>query len=227
MPSVASKPTLESLSTYFPLTFPIPTPLTHPDLITANDLLREEDLLRNPSSFRAWWTAINTTREALNALQKEQQATETSSEMSALLGPLASPLARSSLQRLAYLYESALANFAGSFKLWKAYLHMRMSFVLGNPVIKKRAGGKKKFPDMKEALEEEQENYMEQWNGGLNGVVGLEERKSLVATFERALMWLPRVRTTRLFLGSRTKNLIYLFISLSPLFFFDSFPVYG
>ncbi|TFY68245.1 hypothetical protein EVG20_g3632 [Dentipellis fragilis] len=67
-----------------------------------------------------------------------------------------------------------------------------MSFVLGKQIVRKRAGGKKKFPEMKDALEDEQEDT-EEWDGGLDGVVGWEEWKALVATFERALMWLPRM----------------------------------
>lgn len=76
--------------------------------------------------------------------------------------------------------------------MWKSYLTMRMSYVLGKQVVKKRAGGKKKFPEMKDALEEEKED-LEEWEAGLDGVVGWEEWKSLVATFERALMWLPKL----------------------------------
>jgi pre-mRNA-splicing factor SYF1 len=33
-----------------------------------------------------------------------------------------------------------------------------------------------------------------QWEGGLDGVVGASEWRALAGTFERALMWLPRVR---------------------------------
>ncbi|KAK7023926.1 hypothetical protein R3P38DRAFT_3270198 [Favolaschia claudopus] len=193
MPSVAAKlPSLEELTAEFPLTYPVPTPPTHPDLITPNDLTREEDLLRNPSSFRAWWSAITTTREAFNAQLKIAKPPDLPEDVAALLGPLATPLSRISLQRLTYLYESALVQFPNSFKLWKSYLTMRMSFVLGRLVVKKKAGGKKKFPEMKDALEEEAED-LEQWEGGLDGVVGWEEWKSLVATFERALMWLPQL----------------------------------
>jgi pre-mRNA-splicing factor SYF1 len=76
---------------------------------------------------------------------------------------------------------------------------MRMSFVLGKLVIKKKAGGKKKFPEMKDALEEEKED-LEEWEGGIDGVVGWEEWKSLVAAFERALMWLPKVRYSQYFI---------------------------
>jgi pre-mRNA-splicing factor SYF1 len=78
-------------------------PTTNPDLISTNDLHREEDLLRNPSSFRAWWSAINTTREAYVSLQKTEQPPDLPEEVTALLGPLASPLAHISLQRLTYL----------------------------------------------------------------------------------------------------------------------------
>ncbi|KAJ7871444.1 hypothetical protein B0H14DRAFT_3131846 [Mycena olivaceomarginata] len=193
MPSVAAKqPSVEELSAFFPLTVPVPTPATHPDLISNNDLAREEDLLRNPSSFRAWWTAINTTREAFNAEIKLENRSDLPEEIAALLGPLATPLSRISLQRLTYLYEGALVQFPNSFKLWKSYLNMRMSFVLGRLVPKKKAGGKKKLPEMKDALDEEKED-LEQWEGGLDGIVGWEEWKALVATFERALMWLPQL----------------------------------
>ncbi|KAJ7090252.1 hypothetical protein B0H15DRAFT_907153 [Mycena belliarum] len=208
MPSVAPKlPSLESLRADLPLTFPVPTPATHPDLILTKDLPREEDLLRNPSSFRAWWTAINTTREAYYAQQKLEKPPAVSEETATVLGPLAAPLARISLQRLTYLYEAALAQFPSSYKLWKSYLNMRMSFVLGRLVVRKKAGGKKKFPEMKDALEEEKAD-LEEWEGGIDGVVGWEEWKSLVAAFERALMWQPKL--PRLWL-------MYLSIFLHPL----------
>lgn len=188
-------PSVDALTAHFPLTFPIPNPKTHPDLITTADLHREEDLLRNPTSFRSWWTAIHATRESYLALQKAEAPLDVSEQETHLLGPLASPLARISLQRLAYLYEAALVQFPGSFKLWKSYLQLRMSFVLGKLIVKKRSGGKKKLPDMKDGLENEHDD-LEEWEGGLNPVVGWEEWKHLAATFERALMWLPKVRFT-------------------------------
>lgn len=148
--------------------------------------------MRNPFSFRHWWTAIQNTKEASTALLKAEGPPGLAPEVAALLGPLASPTARKSLQRLTYLYEAALVNFPTSFKLWKSYLQTRMSYVLGKLVIKKRSGGRKKLPEMREALEDEKED-MEKWEGGLDGIVGLAEWRSLVATFERALMWLPKV----------------------------------
>lgn len=193
MPSVALKATTyEDLSSLFPLSYPVPSPLTHPDLLTPKDLHREEDLLRNPNSFRAWWTVLQSTRESYAAQQKLERETHTPQETQVLLGSLATPSARLNFQRLTFLYESALVNFPGSFKLWKSYLMMRMSFVCGKPVIKKRAGGKKKLPEMKDALEDEVDD-LEVWEGHLDPIVGWEEWRGLVATFERALMYLPKV----------------------------------
>lgn len=188
-----SQPSLEQLISYFPLTHPIPTPLTHENLVSTEEVTREEDLLRNPSSFRYWWSAIQTIKDEVNAKQKAEDLTKIDPTTLALLGSLATPVARHSLQRLTYIYERALSHFPGSFKLWKSYLHMRMSYVLGKFIQRRRAGGRKKFPEIKEALEDEHED-MEKWEGGLNGIVGWEEWKSLVATFERALMWIPNVR---------------------------------
>ena len=179
---------IDALRADFPLTFPIPTPLNHPDVVTVRDAQREEDLLRNPFSFRSWWIAIQAANDSFNARIKTSKEEPGPS----VLGPLAHPLARTALKRLTYLYESALVHFPGSFKLWKAYLQTRMNYVLGLKVVKKRAGGRKKFPDMKNALEEEKED-LEEWTSGLDPIVGWEEWKALVATFERALMWLPKV----------------------------------
>lgn len=49
---------------------------------------------------------------------------------------------------------------------------------------------------MKEALEEALE-YPDEWEVALDPVVGWEEWKALVALFERALMWLPKVFQNR------------------------------
>lgn len=190
--AIARATTLQSLQEPFPLTYPVPTPTTHSDLISTRELHREEDLLRNPNSFRTWWTAIQNLKEASSTAIKTEQPLDLSPDVAALLGPLASPTARQSLQKLTYMYEAALGQFPGSFKLWKSYLLTRMSYVCGRLIQRKKAGGKKKFPEMGEALEDEKED-LEQWEGGLDGVVGWEEWKALVTTFERALMWLPRV----------------------------------
>jgi hypothetical protein len=210
MPSVAPKTySFEDLSSHFPLVYPIPHPKTHPDLITLKDLNREEDLLRNPDSFRAWWSAIQSTKDSFTAQLKVEKPQDLPEEVQELLGPLASPLARRYLQRTTYLYESALQTFPTSFKLWKAYLEFRMSFVLGKPIIKKRAGGKKKFPEMKDALEEEQDD-LEEYDAWLDPVVGWNEWKALIATFERCLMWLPNVSWSYTALGKLLIQFMFL-----------------
>ncbi|KAF9049334.1 TPR-like protein [Hymenopellis radicata] len=162
------------------------------DSLTGLTCTARKDLLRNPQSFRAWWSALHSSREDYTSQIKTERPSDLPEEVAVLIGPLSTPLRRISLQRLTYLYESALTHFPGSFKLWKSYLTMRMSYVLGTPVVKKRAGGKRKLPEMKDALEEEKEDLQE-WQGGLDGVVGWEEWRSLVATFERALMYLPKL----------------------------------
>lgn len=188
--SAATMDSLEALAGVLPVTVPIPTPTNNTSLLSSKDLHREEDLLRNPGSFQVWWSAIQTAKEQAIASQKAQVASL--SDAHDLLGPLASATARGNVQRLTYLFESALVHFPGSFKLWKAYLSMRMFYVLGKGQKKKRAGARKKYAEMKESMEEEaidQETY----EGGLDGVLGWEEWKALVGTFERALTWLPTV----------------------------------
>ncbi len=59
---------------------------------------------------------------------------------------------------------------------------MRMSYVCGKFVHKRRAGGKKKFPEMKDALEDEKED-IEKWEGGLDGAV---DTKSGSPWFQRS-----------------------------------------
>ncbi|KAG8821836.1 pre-mRNA-splicing factor syf1 [Serendipita sp. 401] len=180
-----------SLGALFPLTWPIPSPTTHKHLLQLSDLSREEDLQRNAGSFRHWWTAITSTKDAIVAQQKK--ANPASPYVDKTLGMLSTPEARLGLQKLVYLYESALACFPTSFKLWKAYLQMRCLYVLGKSTKPKRAGGRKKLAEMREALEDELETA-ETWDSGLDGVIGWEEWKALVATFERAITWLPTVR---------------------------------
>ncbi|KAG8798080.1 pre-mRNA-splicing factor syf1 [Serendipita sp. 398] len=177
-----------SLGALFPLTWPIPSPTTHKHLLQLSDLSREEDLQRNAGSFRHWWTAITSTKDAIVAQQKK--ANPASPYVDKTLGMLSTPEARLGLQKLVYLYESALACFPTSFKLWKAYLQMRCLYVLGKSTKPKRAGGRKKLAEMREALEDELETA-ETWDSGLDGVIGWEEWKALVATFERAITWLP------------------------------------
>jgi len=184
---------IEELKARFPVAWPIPTPVTQSDMLAPSDLHREEDLLRNPHSFRHWWTAIQTARDSTLT---ELKASTPDGKEDPLLGPLASAVVRASFQRGVYMYEAALQVFPSSFKLWKAYLTFRSLYVLGRAVKAKRAGGRKKFQPMKDELEAEFDD-LERYDGGIDGIIGWDEWKSLVATFERALMHLPNVRFTR------------------------------
>ncbi|KAH7107717.1 protein prenylyltransferase [Auriculariales sp. MPI-PUGE-AT-0066] len=180
---------IDALTAKFPVAWPVPTPVTQDDLLSPADVNREEDLLRNPHSFRHWWTAIQTARD--NTLAALKVSSSDSAE-DALLGPLATPAVRISFQRTVYVHEAALQIFPGSFKLWKAYLTFRSLYVLGRATKAKRAGGKKKFQPMKDELEDEFQD-LERYDGGIDGIIGWEEWKGLVATFERALMNLPNL----------------------------------
>ena len=74
------------------------------------------------------------------------------------------------------VYERALAIFPTSFKLWKLYVTMRQSFVLGQPTTsalrarKANAGrGSKSKTDVTEMLTFAEAEY--EWQGGLDGIV--------------------------------------------------------
>lgn len=208
--SEATPRTVDGLSALFPVAWPVPTPVTHPDMLKPQDVHREEDLLRNPHSFRHWWAAIATARDHCATLAKAQPA----DEIASLLGPLASSEVRVALQRVVYLFEAALEVFPTSFKLWKAYLQTRSFYILGRAIKPKRAGGRKKFAPMKDDLEAEMDD-LEKWDGGLDGILGWSEWKSLVATFERALMWLPNVCSTHS--ASRRNTVLTLNADATPL----------
>lgn len=101
--------------------------------------------------------------------------------------------ARLALQTLTSLYERALAVFPTSFKLWKSYILMRHRYILGPSVLagtKKQKSSKRKL-DVKELFEDH--TVACDWEGGLDGVVGYEEWRSLFATSERMISWLPNV----------------------------------
>ena len=102
MPSIAERRlSIQSLTCYFPLTSPIPIPITHPDLLSIEDIHREEDLLRNPTSFRGWWSAIQTTKDAFIAAEKAEHREKTFQRGSQLC------LVLSRLPSLAYLFNDS------------------------------------------------------------------------------------------------------------------------
>ncbi|WWC95357.1 pre-mRNA-splicing factor SYF1 [Kwoniella sp. B9012] len=187
---------LNSLSSRFPLTFPVPTPLTHPHLISASDLATEEDLLHNPDNLRSWLSYIHQLKERIIA--NEPSKADIPSPEEILLGPLSSHVAREGLQQLTMVYERALAVFPTSFKLWRSYYQMRQSYVLGELTssaktargqhAKRGSGFKTNVREQLEAAEEANE-----WVGGLDGIVGYEEWRSLIAIGERMIACLSHL----------------------------------
>ncbi|KAJ9103977.1 pre-mRNA-splicing factor syf1 [Naganishia friedmannii] len=197
MVSAASESDLVSrLSANFPLTNPIPTPLTHPDLIHPSSIVTEEDLVLNSDNLRAWLNYINNVRDRINKSQADIEP-DVSAEGS-LLGPLASSASRRGLQELTMIFERALAIFPTSFKLWKLYMTTRQMYVLG-PVTEAASKARRQHAlrgartktDVTEMLAAAETEY--QWKGGLNGLIGYEEWKSLFATGERMLSCVSNV----------------------------------
>ncbi len=185
------------LSSHFPLTYPIPNPVTHPELISITSIPFEEDLLINPDNIRTWLNYIKSVSDKISQ-SVSGVAVDSSSVESSLLGPLATREARSGLQELTSLYERALAIFPNNFQLWKGYMQMRQSYVLGpvtSSAIKAKKVNEKRAAATKTDVTEMlafAEGELE-WEGGLDGVVGFEEWKSLVATGERMMACLSNV----------------------------------
>lgn len=184
------------LSANFPLTNPIPTPLSHPELIHVSSIVTEEDLILNSDNLRAWLNYITNVRGRINKAEAEVEP-DVSVEGS-LLGPLASSGSRRGLQELTMIFERALAIFPTSFKLWKLYMTTRQSYVLGtvtDAASKARRQhalrGARTKTDVTEMLAAAEQEY--QWEGGLDGLIGFEEWKSLFATGERMLGCLSNV----------------------------------
>lgn len=202
--------TFVSLSSLFPLTSPIPTAATESLLLNSTHLATEHDLARNPDQPTRWNKYISTITDEVLAseLLSRGKATELEEEILGL--KLSTEAGRFGLKRLTDVYERSLNLYPRSFKLWKEYLSMRCLYVLGTSTLplklaapKKKRGEDGNGRSMTEWLEagkgeieeisEGERDIESSWQGGLDGVVGFEEWRSLAAVHERALMWLPAV----------------------------------
>lgn len=204
--------TFTALVAPFPLTSPIPTANSVPGLINHEHLSIEHDLSRNPDQITRWNQYISTIKDEV--LSAELGARGKASELEeAVLGiKLSTPEGRLGLQRLTDVYERAIKQFPRSFRLWKEYLAVRSTYILGKAgkPLKLEAPKKKRGDDGQgrsmvewleagkgevEELQEGERDVESEWSGALDGVVGWEEWRSLAAAHERALMWLPTVRS--------------------------------
>ncbi|GAA5982044.1 hypothetical protein JCM11641_004307 [Rhodosporidiobolus odoratus] len=206
-------PSYSSLASHFPLTFPLPTFTTHPELLQSQHLTTEHDLLRNPSNLSRWQHYISLVRDEVEASLKDARGKASGVERMLLGDKLSTQEGRDGLLRLVDVYERALQHHPRSYTLWRDYLAVRSSFVLGSAAKplklaapkKKRASGSgepegRNMTDWLEAgkgeideIEEGERDYETEWEGGLDGILGLEEWRAMAAVFERAVMWLPQM----------------------------------
>ena len=213
-----------SLSSLFPLTQPVPNVVSHPGLLPLNELALELDLIRSGSSnFTRWVHHIANVTASVNAAEKLERGSASESELALLGSKLSTKAGRHGLQRLTDLYERALVQFPHSYKLWKQYLDMRCSYVLGAAkrkvnlkAPKKKRGGSAEGEDdvggtalflkylnegvkdletgeVGEELADSERDVDADWSQGLDGIIGAEEWRALAGTFERAIMWQSRV----------------------------------
>ncbi|GAA6035486.1 hypothetical protein JCM8097_000276 [Rhodosporidiobolus ruineniae] len=205
--------TYADLAAHFPLTVPTPSFSSHAHLVHPEHLSTEHDLLRNPSNLARWQQYIHTVQDEVDHALRDARGSASGVERMLLGGKLSSQAGREGLQRLTDVYERALQHHPRSYALWREYLAVRSSFVLGQPgkalklgaPRKKRHGGDeggegRTMTEWLEAgkgeteeIEDGERDYEGEWEGALDGVLGFEEWRSLAAAFERCLMWLPQM----------------------------------
>ncbi|KAN0061209.1 pre-mRNA-splicing factor syf1 [Thecaphora frezii] len=199
-PDGGGRTALEHVASLFPLTLPFPDPSTNLDLIPATDIPLEQELLRNPDNFRSWSSYITHIVDT-NVQKRPTPDANLSSAQVALLGPLASASQRLALQRITSIYERALARFPTRYSLWTDYLQLRSRLVLGDPKGGPEAKRKRDLQQARQNIDfgptlldgKDSDDYGSGFRGGLDGIAGWIEWRSLAACYERALMWLPRM----------------------------------
>ncbi|SOV07008.1 Pre-mRNA-splicing factor SYF1 [Ustilago sp. UG-2017a] len=191
--------TVTALTALFPITSPFPDPTADDTLIPPSDVMLEQELLRNPDNFRSWTSYIDHIIDT-NVVKRPPPDVSFTKYQASLLGPLASSSQRIALRRITSIYERALAQFPTCYSLWRDYLQNRSRFVLGEPKGGFEAKRKRDLQAAREKIDfgptlvdsqEEDDDFGPAYRGGLDGVVGWQEWKTLAALYEKALMWLP------------------------------------
>ncbi|KAK0546432.1 pre-mRNA-splicing factor syf1 [Tilletia horrida] len=192
----------------FPLAWPIPLPTNDDDLVPLADIQLEQDLLLNSSNPRTWNAYIDhilTTNQAFIPPHNIIPDHTLSPAQIQLLGPRFSSSKHClAYRRIVSIYERSLAVFPYNYALWRDYLLLRSTYVLGQPRGGSASARRRMIQaSLKQSLDlgptlldrakgEAEEN---DWEAGeaLDGDLGWEEWRSLAATYERAIRCLPKM----------------------------------
>ncbi|KAI7936019.1 hypothetical protein MJO29_015322 [Puccinia striiformis f. sp. tritici] len=208
---------MEEYRSLFPITSNL-NKLLKSDIALSNEpehLLIEQDLLTNPENQSLWISYIERLTEELQRDITDQRGKSNETQIRLLGAKLDSAQGRRAYQILVSVYERALIYFPKSFKLWRDYLQLRQSFILGQPAKKfNLAPNKKKNPQLKSAGGGDQAltvlDYISKpdsqlddnerdmdgggaWTGHLDSGLGYCEWKALASAHERSLIWLPQM----------------------------------
>ncbi|KAK0527028.1 pre-mRNA-splicing factor syf1 [Tilletia horrida] len=206
-PSASTAAASSSATSLFPLAWPIPLPTTDDELVPLGDIALEQDLLLNSTNPRTWNAYIDhiLTTNAVNAPVHNLSPDHTLSKAEIeLLGPrFASRAQRTAYRRIVSIYERALAMAPYNYALWRDYLVIRSTYVLGQPRGGATAARKRMLqaslknldvgPTLLDRETGEAEEHEWEAKEALDGRHGFEEWRSLAATFERAIRCLPKM----------------------------------
>lgn len=197
---------------------PVSVPLPRPDTVEGlwpervHDVI--DELARNPDQVVRWRLHIDDVLQDADRAERDSRGVASSIEQAVLGSKLSTPETRLALKRVVDVFERAIQANPRSYRLWRDYLKLRSTYVLGPATrqIKLNAPKKKRGEDglgrsmadwleagtsaEHEELDEGERDMDSGWPEGLDPVAGWEEWRALAATFERALMWLPLVRFT-------------------------------
>ncbi|KAG0149688.1 hypothetical protein CROQUDRAFT_73826 [Cronartium quercuum f. sp. fusiforme G11] len=204
--------TLDAYSNLFPITASLSTLFASSDCLSDDPehLLAEQDLLLNPNNETQWITHLSNLTDSVHRDIQEQRAKANEIDIRLLGSKLASEVGRKGYRILVSAYERCLIYFPQSFKLWRDYLQMRQSFVLGKPKNKFNPNVNKKrrqdgsngeglnvldylLKNDNELEDNERDMDGGDWDGELDSTLGWSEWKALASAHERALIWLPKM----------------------------------
>ncbi|MBW0483088.1 hypothetical protein O181_022803 [Austropuccinia psidii MF-1] len=204
----------ESYRCLFPIAASLSTLFSSTAALSSNSehLLVEQDLLTNPSNESLWISHIQALTEVVHRQILEERGKSSELDIRLLGNRLASEPGRRGYQLLVSVYERCLIYLPQSFKIWRDYLQMRQSFILGEPKKRFAVSANKKrvhqgdangenlsvldYISKPDSEIEDNERDMDGgggWTGALDGGLGWIEWKALASAHERSLRWLPQM----------------------------------